>query len=130
MEFKVLKISLSDVECVTKTQVKVRGPLWKLRMKKGIDNCFQYHPVKVLSDYEEAAKFATSEFKSLSASWVDPLWDELDWGRIKEMQTRDLLEHRAEEANKAQLGHCFDCPNFVKHVCTQVNLCSGIAAID
>ena len=37
MEFKVLKIPLSDLDSVTKTAVQVRGPLWYLRIKKGID---------------------------------------------------------------------------------------------
>ena len=48
--------------------------------------------------------------------WTNRKWEELDWGRIRELQTRDLLESRNQEAQRAQLGHCFDCPNFVKHV--------------
>lgn len=40
MELKVLKIPLSDVDSVTKTVVQVRGPIWHLRIKKGIDNKF------------------------------------------------------------------------------------------
>ena len=38
MELNVLKIPLSDVDAVTGTIVKVRGPLWPLNIKKGIDN--------------------------------------------------------------------------------------------
>ena len=52
----------------------------------------------------------------LFKDWTDPKWEELDWGRIKELQTRDLLQYRSQEAEKAQIGHCFDCPHFVKHV--------------
>ncbi len=40
MELKVLKIPLSDIDSVTKTIVQVRGPIWYLRVKKGIDNQF------------------------------------------------------------------------------------------
>ena len=38
MELKVLKIPLEDVEAVTGTIVKVRGPPWLLHINKGIDN--------------------------------------------------------------------------------------------
>ena len=38
MELKVLKIPLEDVDAVTGTIVKVRGPSWLLNYKKGIDN--------------------------------------------------------------------------------------------
>ena len=37
MDLKVLKVPLSDVECITKTVVKVKGPSWYLKVKKGID---------------------------------------------------------------------------------------------
>lgn len=60
--------------------------------------------------------FAEAEIARLFSSWTEPHWDELDWGRVKEMTTRDILERRSQEAAKAQQGHCFDCPNFVKHV--------------
>lgn len=36
MELRVTKILLSDVECVTNTLVKGRGPMWQLKIKKGI----------------------------------------------------------------------------------------------
>ena len=38
MELKILKIPLDDVDAVTGTIVKVRGPAWLLHIKKGIDN--------------------------------------------------------------------------------------------
>ena len=37
MDLRVLKIPLSDVEAVTGTIVKVRGPVLTLRFKKGTD---------------------------------------------------------------------------------------------
>ena len=49
-------------------------------------------------------------------NWDSSKWQELDWSKIKELQTRDLIEARDREAQQAQLGHCFDCSNFVKHV--------------
>jgi len=37
LELRVLKIPLSDIESVTNTVVKVRGPIWYLKVRKGID---------------------------------------------------------------------------------------------
>ena len=65
---------------------------------------------------EEALKIAEKEVLPLLGDWSNPKWDELDWSKIKEMQTRDLLDRRSQRASDAQLGHCFDCPQFVKHV--------------
>lgn len=48
--------------------------------------------------------------------WTKPAWDELDWTRVKDLKTRDLLDHRQLQAENAQLGVCFDCPDFLKHV--------------
>ena len=66
--------------------------------------------------YTEAMKIAREELMNIYEDWTNRKWEELDWDRIRELQTRDLLEYRNQEAKKAQLGHCFDCPNFVKHV--------------
>ena len=35
---KAMSIPLGDVECITKTIVKVKGPAWYLRTRKGIIN--------------------------------------------------------------------------------------------
>lgn len=40
MALKVLKVPLNDIDSVTKTVVQVRGPIWHLRIKKGIVNQF------------------------------------------------------------------------------------------
>lgn len=63
----------------------------------------------------EAAKFAGDLLKTYG-SWDQPQWDEFDWSHVKELTTRDILEHRKQEGIKAQNVHAFNCPNFVKHV--------------
>ena len=40
MELRVLEIPLSDIDSVTRMVVQVRGPIWHLQIKKGIDNEF------------------------------------------------------------------------------------------
>ena len=70
----------------------------------------------MLRSDKDAAKFAKTEVAKLSTSWMEPQWDELDWAKVKEMTTREILDQRNQNATKAQQGHCFECPNFIKHV--------------
>lgn len=63
----------------------------------------------------EAIKFAEKELSKLCSSWTTPTWDELDWARIKELQLRDILDKRREQANVAQSCDCLKCPDFLKH---------------
>ncbi|KAK4695409.1 antiviral helicase SKI2, partial [Lecanoromycetidae sp. Uapishka_2] len=95
MELKVLKIPLSDLNAVTGTII-------------GIDDLLKHR--------EEAVKFAEEELVKICSSWSKSQWDELDWSRIKELTTRDILESRKQEASKVQQAHCLDCPKFVKHI--------------
>ncbi|KAL2872424.1 armadillo-type protein [Aspergillus lucknowensis] len=97
MTLKVFKIPLADIECVTNTIVKLGGPPWYLNIKK------------------EAIKFAEKELSNLCALWTTPIWEELDWARIKELQLRDILDKRREKAAIAQSCVSLKCPRFVKH---------------
>ncbi|KAJ5105562.1 hypothetical protein NUU61_002909 [Penicillium alfredii] len=97
MHLRVCKIPLSDLECVTNTQVKLGGPIWYLNIKK------------------EAVKFGDKELSKYCSSWVKDSWDEMDWRRIKELQVRDILDQRQAQADIAQSCHCLKCPNFLKH---------------
>ncbi|KAL4818822.1 armadillo-type protein [Aspergillus spinulosporus] len=97
MTLKVFKIPIADIECVTNTIVKLSGPTWYLNIKK------------------EAIRFADKELSKLCSSWTTSVWDELDWARIKELQLRDILDKRREQANTAQSCDCLKCPKFLKH---------------
>ncbi|OQE32074.1 hypothetical protein PENSTE_c001G00960 [Penicillium steckii] len=97
MHLKVAKIPLTELECVTNTQVKVTGPIWFLNIKK------------------EAVKVADKEFTKYTSSWLKNAWDEIDWSCIKELQVRDILDQRQAQAQIAQSGHCLQCPDFLKH---------------
>ena len=70
----------------------------------------------LLKNLEEAVRCAQGEIAKICASWGQPQWDELDWSRIKELTTRDILEHRNREAVKVKQAWCIACPSFVKHV--------------
>lgn len=43
-------------------------------------------------------------------------WDELDWGKVKDLQVRELLVERQKMADIAQNAQCLKCPHFLKHV--------------
>ncbi|KAJ5787717.1 hypothetical protein N7457_002707 [Penicillium paradoxum] len=97
MSLRVVKVPLSDVECVTNTQVKSGKPLWYLNIKR------------------EAVYWAEKELHQYTNSWIDTAWDEIDWQRIKEMEVRDVLDKRRAQAQIVQTSHCLECPDFVKH---------------
>ena len=62
-------------------------------------------------------KMAEDELSRICPSWTLTHWDELDWlSKIKEVQLRELLDIRKQEAAVAQNRACVQCPNFVKHV--------------
>lgn len=42
MTLKIVHVPLVDLECVTNTQVKVGGPIWYLKIKKGTNNSLNY----------------------------------------------------------------------------------------
>lgn len=129
MNLKGVKIPLTELECVTNTQVKVGGPIWYLNIKKGTAPEYIVFPLdyyhilpsgqlELIGYYEleEATKFADKELTKYTSSWLKTAWDEIDWSRIKELQVRDILDQRQAQAEIAQSGHCLQCPDFLKHV--------------
>ena len=70
----------------------------------------------VLESNDEATKFAVGEAAKIRAAWDQPTWDELDWSRIKELRSWEIVENRRQEAIKVQNARALECPDFVKHV--------------
>lgn len=93
---KTLWVPVTDLICVTKTTLKGIVP----EIFQGGDG----YPA------------AVAELSRLCQSWTLPEWDELDWSKIKDMTTRELLEKRRQVAEAAQQGACISCPEFLKHV--------------
>lgn len=64
----------------------------------------------------EGAKLAKEKIAQLSRSWSDPIFDEADLSKIKNMALQELKEKRLE-AQRAVLGsEALTCPQFLKHV--------------
>ncbi|CAG8371517.1 unnamed protein product [Penicillium salamii] len=97
MDLHPYRVPLADLECVTNTQVKFSGPMWYLNIRK------------------ESLKWAEKEMAQYNQSWVGPIWDEVDWQRLKELQVRELMGKRQAQADIVQSSHCLQCPHFVKH---------------
>jgi antiviral helicase SKI2 len=93
---KTLYIPVSDLECVTNTI-----------MKNVIPNIFEGG---------ELHQEAVTELSRICNSWELKEWDELDWGRIKDLQLRDILQQRQGKAKISQSCECLKCPQFLKHV--------------
>ncbi|KFX88195.1 hypothetical protein V490_07774 [Pseudogymnoascus sp. VKM F-3557] len=92
---KTLWVPVTDLICVTKTTLK------------GI--------VPEIFQGGDGYNAAVAELSRLCQSWSLPEWDELDWSKIKDMTTRELLEKRRQVAEAAQQGACISCPEFLKH---------------
>lgn len=114
MELKICKIPLGDIDALTETTVNHKRPTWTFGVKKGRNNIAIMSRL-ITNDVTEAIKFA-GEFIKTCGSWEDPQWNEMDWSRIKELTTRDILELRNMEGIKAQQAQAFNCRSFVKHV--------------
>ncbi|QVM09124.1 hypothetical protein D8B26_003790 [Coccidioides posadasii str. Silveira] len=97
MHMKTCKVPLMDLECVTSAMVKFGGPPYALNNKK------------------EGLKIANKELIPLASSWEKAEWDELDWGRMKELQVIEVLNERQQQLEIAQSCQCFQCPQFLKH---------------
>lgn len=96
MKLKVVHVPFSDIECITKTIVKI-------------------DLTKILKQIEQTLEFAKAELAEIHTSWTTSYWDELDWARIQDLQLRDVLDARKHEAATAESSQCISCPNFVKH---------------
>ena len=112
----VTNVNLEDVECVTVTAIKVRGPPWYLQVRKGIDQQDQIDVGAVLKSDPVQKQFAEEEFTTKYSDWKSDDWDELEWDRVKQLEVRELLIERRKMAQVAQDGYCLKCPDFVKHV--------------
>lgn len=98
MDFRVSQVALGDLDCITKTMVKV-----------DMD--------KIIMDIDGVKASVEEQLTKLCTSWKASSWDELDWSRVKLLNIRDMLETRRVQAEQAQKAHCLTCPNFVKHFC-------------
>ncbi|KAI9046942.1 hypothetical protein LZ554_009017 [Drepanopeziza brunnea f. sp. 'monogermtubi'] len=92
---KTLQIPVADVQCVTNTIVK------------GV--------IPEIFSGGDAYQEAKGQISRLCQSWESDQWNELDWTKLKDMQLRDNLAKRMDEATIAQKAACLKCPQFVKH---------------
>ncbi|KAL8834030.1 MAG: hypothetical protein Q9170_003961 [Blastenia crenularia] len=96
MDLKVVKTPLDDIEVFTRTIVKL-----------DLDG--------LLNHRDEAVTSADEELSKICSSWHLPAWDELDWGRLKDLHARDILQFRHQSLLKAEAVRCIECPQFVRH---------------
>ncbi|KAH7077868.1 NUC185 domain-containing protein [Paraphoma chrysanthemicola] len=90
-------VPLSDIECFTKTIIDIPESVQNLNRKK------------------DTLKLAQDQFLPLCQSWNYEDWDEFDYGRIKSLKFRELMEARVKEGHNAVDKKSVECPNFLKH---------------
>ncbi|KAI5287666.1 hypothetical protein KEM52_001476, partial [Ascosphaera acerosa] len=97
MVLKLTKVALDDLECVVDHRMVTTRPPLACAGTRG-------------------RKLAAIEFSPLCADWRDARWEEVDWSRVKELEVRELLAQRAEQAARLRASTaCLACPEFVKH---------------
>jgi antiviral helicase SKI2 len=94
---KTAFVPLNDIECFTKTIIDIPESVQNLNRKK------------------DTLKLAQDQFLPLCQSWNYEDWDEYDYGRIKSLKFRELMETRVKEGHNAVDKKCLECPNFLKH---------------
>ncbi|KAH8732530.1 NUC185 domain-containing protein [Phaeosphaeriaceae sp. PMI808] len=90
-------VPLNDIECFTKTIIDIPESVQNLSRKK------------------DTLMLAEAQFLPLCQSWNYEDWDEYDYGRIKSLKIRELIEARVKEGQIAVDKKCLECPNFLKH---------------
>ncbi|KAI5286681.1 hypothetical protein KEM54_006598 [Ascosphaera aggregata] len=97
MILETRKVALEDVECVTETVLPTNRPPFTLTSPK------------------EKQGLAKRELVPLSKQWDHAVWKELDWGRIKELQVREILAEREQQVAVIESSYCLTCPQFLRH---------------
>ena len=70
----------------------------------------------------EALELARNQFVPLCGSWNYNDWDEFDYGKIKNLNFREIDDQRRKEGQVATERECLKCPDFLKHVSTELVL--------
>ena len=94
---RVVSVPVEDVECVTRTLLKTKGPGWYIKLPK-----FQ-------------KQIAEEEFPQRYSSWYTRDWDEVDWSSDTAITVRDLITEREKLVPVIVNANCLECPNFLKH---------------
>ena len=96
MELTVFKIPLADVDCITKTILRIE--IDDLLIQKG-----------------EGNSLVDEEVSRVFESWQSSHWDEMDWSRIRELSIRDIFDRRKQEHLIIDDARSVECPQFLRH---------------
>lgn len=99
MELKVFKIPLADIDCITKTILRIE-----------IDD--------LLIHQGEGNYLTHEEISNVFESWQSSHWNEMDWSRIRELSIREILESRKKEHRIIDNTRSVECPKFIRHFST------------
>ncbi|KAK5086363.1 Antiviral helicase ski2 [Lithohypha guttulata] len=101
LKTSVVNVALDDLEMITQTMVKVRGPPWYIKIPK------------------ESRKWVENDFIENYSDWQTAVYDEQDWSKVQELRVRELLNERAQVEAACQGVQCLSCPDFLKHYAMQ-----------
>ena len=114
LKIRVASIPLTDIECITQTQIKVQIPQ-SLSVVMILIVYIQSDVSDIRSERDISDEL-TNELLALCSDWTSSLWDELDWSKVKDMRIREILAERKAKAQTIEKSKGLDCSDFVKHV--------------
>ncbi|KAF2267930.1 antiviral helicase [Lojkania enalia] len=97
MMLRTALVPLSDIECLTRTLIDVPETVQNIKKRN------------------QALELARDQFVPLCKSWDYQDWDEFDWGKIKNLNFREIDDTRRKQGHIATDRECLKCPNFLKH---------------
>ncbi len=97
IKFRVVSVPVEDVECVTQTLLKTKGPSWYIKLPK------------------VQKQIAEEEFPRRYSSWHTRDWDEVDWSSDTSITVRDLITEREKLVSLIVNAKTLECPSFLKH---------------
>ena len=97
IKHRIVSVPVGDVECVTRTLIKIKGPAWHIKVGK------------------TQKQTAEEEFPRRYSSWYTRDWDEVDWSTDTALTVRDLIAERETLVPIIVNAKCVECPNFLKH---------------
>lgn len=97
LRFPISIVPVREIECLTKTVIKVDQPVARLHHK------------------DSAKQLVDNEFVPMLKSWNYDDWNELDWTKVKNMNFQEIYTARVKAAQQAENGKCLSCPHLLKH---------------
>lgn len=119
LKIATAQVLLDDVECLTETLVKVKGPTWYIKVAKGNTYTSQIDTRSMLSMPVVQAALLEDDFIKKYTDWTSDAYNEQEWTKVNDLTVRELITSRNKMDQIVQNAVSLDCPQFLKHYTMQ-----------